>query len=340
MPKIIFLGTDLHGKPTELAAKMVFSLRKSFPNSHLLSLEHRKPIIYQENCTIIRGFSNKTAKRLYQGIKLFIELKKLRKEGYDTILSFWTAWGNYHEKLFSWMKKKGFRIVFTVINNINDEQRINYKVMSLADIIVVQSHRAYEKIRKVLPTSRITLIYPGINLDIFKPYKKKYDIIIPSVPYKLDDFKSRGIPVVLKILRDYNLSAAVIFRSKESYDYVKNLNMNKVELFNRALDDKELARIMGRCKVMPLYYSDSPESPLSAIEGLACGCNIICSKNVGIGEILDNKNSGAVVLDEKMLQKKMIEFIEKGRPIQSIKLAEKYFNRINMLLKYKQLINT
>ncbi len=340
MSKIIFLGTDLHGKPTELAAKLVLSLRKSFPDSHLLSLEHRKQIISQEKCTVISTFSNKIVKRIYQGIKLFIELKKLRKEGYDTIVSVWTAWGAYHRKLFTWMKTKGFKIVFTVINNTNDEKRMNYDVLGLADIIVVQSQRAYEKIKRILPKSKVVLIYPGVNLEIFGPSKKKYDLIIPSVPYKLNDFKSRGIDVVLKILRDYKLSATIIFRSKESYDYVKGLDIDNVELFNKALNDEELARIMSQCKVMPLYYFDSPETPLSAIEGLACGCNIVCSKNMGLGEILDDKKSGAVVQDEKTLREKIIEFIEEGKPLSSRKLAEKYFDQRDMLSKYKKILNT
>lgn len=339
MSKIIFLGTDLHGPPTELAAKLVKTIQKSFPNSHLLSLEYRKPFFKQDNCTIIKKKSyNVKIKRFYQGIKLPIELIKLKTKGYDTILSFWTAGSKYHEWLFALMKKNGFRILFTVLNQVNDSKRINLNVLKLCDEVIVQSQRSYDKLKTEIPENRLTLIYPGVDLSKFKPANKKYDLIIPSVPYDPKEFDSRGINIILDIIRDEKLSAVIIFRSKDSYNEVRQRGLKRVKLINRALSDNELSEIMGKCRVMPLFYNDSPEVPLSAVEGLASGCAIVCSDKIGVSELITKNNVGAIVCSKFELEKLIKKFVRKEVSKKSRKLAEIHFKSGKMVTKYHSII--
>ena len=73
MQKIIFLGTDLHGPPTELAAKTVRDITSNLENNFtILSIQNRKDNASAENVKILpRFFRNKTLRKILQGIFLW-----------------------------------------------------------------------------------------------------------------------------------------------------------------------------------------------------------------------------------------------------------------------------
>ena len=336
MQKLIFLGTDLHGEPTELAAKLVKTLCTHFLDSCILSLQYRKPNVHQKNCTIVpQGFSNIHLKRLFQGILLPFYLLFMRRH-FSKIISFWTTRSKYHEFLFCFMKLLRYHVVYTAIAQ---REQLNFQVLNLCDEIVVQSREVYNCITKKLPKKNVTLIYPGVDLNIFIPLKKKYSIIIPSVPYDVKDFDSRGINVVLEEIEKNKLSAVIIFRSQAAYENIKKRNLKNVKLINKTLSDPDLAGFIGQCRIMPLFYSETPELPLSAVEGLACGCAVVCSSNIGIGNMIEENNAGFVVKDKIELEKNIKILMKEDLSNDARKIAEKYFDKKYMIGDYKRLLN-
>jgi len=82
---------------------------------------------------------------------------------------------------------------------------------------------------------------------------------------------------------------------------------------------------------MPLIYKESPDMPLSAMEGLASGCAIICTEKMGLSEIVKETNSGIVINDKKEFQgaiKKVLSNSEYNKNAR--RTAERYFREDNL----------
>jgi len=335
MSKIIFLGTDLHGSPTELASKTVIQLKSLIKDYKIVSIEHRKSLRSQKNTWILsRLVKNSRIRRIFQGLILPLYLAFARICGYNKILFFWVANSKYHRFLFKFLKLIGFNLVFTIISG----EDTNIPVLKACDLIVCQSPRMQMHVQRVISKSKVRLIRPAVDTHLFKPSSKKSGIIIPSVPYSLGDFKDRGIDKILSFLEKTSLPATMIFRSKEAYDYVKSQKIKNLKLINKDLSDKELSEIMAKSKIMPLVYTKSPDMPLSAIEGMASGCAIICTEHMGLVDIIKDEKAGIVLKSEKGLFKALSKISNNPRYNKNArKAAEKYFD-IKNLNKYLELI--
>jgi len=334
MQKIIFLGTDLHGPSSELASKIVRDLSERIKNSGVLSLENRKPFSSRENKIVIpKIFGKNYFRGIIQGILLPICLIFLRLK-YNTIFTFWTAGKKYHYFLFRLIKFLKYRTFFTVISGYDKD----YSALKFCDKIICQSEKMKRHLSEKLPDKEITVILPWTNLDVFKPKRKEYDLLIPSVPYDIKDFKERGIDKLIDILEKNKIKAKIIFRSDETYNYFKKLGLKNAELINGALSDRKLAEIMSKAGVIPLIYSsNAPDMPLSAIEGMACGCAIICTEHMGLADIIKKKKCGIVLESEKGLSNAINKISNNSSYNKNArKAAEKYFS-IKNLNKYLEL---
>ena len=336
MPGLIFLGTDLHGPATELAAKTVNILRKNIKESKTVSISHRKSYKREKNIWILpRLLGSSRLRKVFQALLLPAYLTVLRALGYDKVATFWVANKNYHKNLFRFLRAIGFRIIFTVISG----EDTNFSVLNRCNVVVCQSKRMEDFVKRHVSKADVSLIHPSVDLKLFKPGKKTNDILIPSVPYDVDDFNERGIDVVLEILKNLNLSTEVIFRSENSYKHVKAMKLKNVKLINRALKDRELSEIMARTKIIPLFYLKSPDMPYSAIEGMASGCAIICTKKTALSELVEKENAGIVVSNKEELKRAIFKILKnKSYNINARKAAEKYFDSNENIQHYLKLL--
>jgi len=324
--KTIILGTDLHNKPSELASKLVRDLVKG-TDWKILSIQNRKDYSKEKNTTIIpKIFSSDKLRRIFQGSILPFYLLFNRRR-YKKIIMFWNSEGKYHYFLFKFMKILKYNINFVVISGYDK----NYKNLKFCDKIICQSERMKKYLRKDFPKKDIEAIYSWTNLEVFIPRKKENIILIPSVPYKIKDFEGRGIHKIIKILKQENFKSVIIFRSQEAYNYFKNLNLKNIILINKILNDNELGKIMSNIKVIPLIYEkNTPDMPLSAIEGLASGCAIICKDNMGLADIIKKEKCGIVIKSDNEIIpaiKKIFQNINYNKNAR--KTAEKYFDKKN-----------
>jgi len=330
--KVIFIGTDLHGKPSELASKIVNSLRE-ISSAKVISIENRKERKFGTNESVVpKFFNNDALRKVLQAILLPFYL--IFSRAYSSrLFSFWIADKTYHLWLFRLAKLLRYRLVFTIISGLDK----NYSNLKIADVIVCQSNKMYSKIRAIFPNKRVELIYPWTDLEIFTPAKKSVDIFIPSIPYKIKDFDERGINNIIKVLQTKKFSSKIVFRSQESYDYFSNLKLGDTKLINKILEDYELAKEMANSKVMPLLYKENvPDMPLSAVEGLACGCALICSSEMGISEIV--KKEGCGFLAGKDLVRDISRAcLNSQMRKKSRKVAEKLFDKKRQTAKYLKL---
>ena len=336
MQNVIFLGTDLHNEPSELAAKLVRDLSSEFKDSKMISIQNRKPWISNKKCLIVpRIFNNRKLRKITQGLLLPIYLT-FNRPTRPNLMTFWTVSGKYHSFLLAFAQKVlRYKIIFTVISGYDKD----YSALRFCDLIVCQSNKMHRHLKQIFLESKLRIIPPWTNTSLFAPAKKEYDLLIPSIPYKIADFKERGIDEVMKFLKKSDLNTKVLFRSTESYEYFKSLGLRNVELINKVLSYKELSDLMSGARLIPLLYSKgSPDMPLSAIEGLACGCAVVTTKDIGLGEMLEENECGVVFktgVDLSKVLKKSIENKKYG--LNARKTALKYFHKKN-LAKYSQLI--
>lgn len=328
MSKVIILGTDLHGTPTELASKTVLKLKKIIPNHKIISIEHRKPFQKQKDTQIIPKIAkNSRIRRVFQAIVLPLYIIKARAEGYNKLLTFWVANSSYHKFIFQFSKLLGFRITFTIISG----KDTNFNSISSCDTIVCQSQEMFERAKKALPKNNIKLILPSINTNQFKPQTKEKLIVIPSMPYDIRDFSDRGIDIILDFIEKSDIKSTLLFRSNESYEFVKKKNLKNVTLINKALTDIELSKILAKAKVIPLIYRKSPDMPLSAIEGLSSGCAIIALESSGLSRIIKENKAGIIIKNPLELGKAIKTlFSNSAYNKNARKTAEKLFSDNNL----------
>lgn len=332
MSKIIFLGTDLHGEKSELAAKLVNDLRV-YEKSTIVSIKNRKPWTSEKRTVIIPSiFINYWLRRLVQGFLLPVYLLFLRKN-HNKIFSFWVADKPYHSLLFAFLKLIGYEINFTVISGYN----MKYSSLKNCNRIICQSEKMYFHIKKIFPNKKIILIHPWTELK-YKNSKRIFDIIVPSVPYKIENFEERGMFQIINLLKTSDLESVIIFRSDEAYNYFKNQKLKNTKMINKVLKKEELEKIMSLSKVMPLIYTtNNPDMPLSAIEGLACGCTIVCTENLGISSIIKKEKCGIVMgkeINPETIKKAIILAIKLNN---NMDISKKYFDKEKNINRYKVL---
>lgn len=335
MQKVIFLGTDLHEKPSELASKLVRDLTKNLKKHVILSIQNQKIFSSQKRiCIIPRVSKNEYARKIIQAILLPLYLLVLRAK-YRKIFTFWTINGKYHYFLFKFLKSIKYQIIFTVISGYDKD----YCALRFCDKILCQSERMRDYLRKLFPKKDIRILRPWADLRVFRPGEKKDVVLIPSTPYKVKYFDERGIYEITEILKEGGIKSIVLVRSNEAYQYFRK--SKKIEIINKILDDKELANLMSFVKILPLIYSkNAPDVPLSAIEGLASGCAIICTKNLGLSDTIKEGGGGIVVNSNTEISKAIERIFKNAGYNKNARItAEKYFDKEKNIRRYFKLIN-
>lgn len=335
MQKIIFLGTDLHGNQTELASKTVRNIVDKIKSTFLiLSIQNEKRITESSRKTVIvpKLFSNRMLRLIIQSILLPIYLSSLRIVGYNKIATFWVTNSVYHYLLFRYLKLINYKIYFTVISGYDS----NFNNLQFCDIIICQSQRMKEHLGNIFPTKNIVLIYPMVNLSVFQPSGKKIDIVVGSIPYKKEFLNERGIITILESVLRLNTKSIFIFRGDETYNLLSKYQNQNLSMIRKDLNEKDLSNILGESKIVStLYFKNAPDMPLSAIEGLSCGCTVLCTSNMGISDIVRDEECGVVIEDMNKIDDAIITILEnKSFGRNSRKVAEKYFDEDINITKY------
>jgi len=153
-----------------------------------------------------------------------------------------------------------------------------------------------------LPSSKIEVIYNGVDTDEFGPGSvDTFDTGIPREAYIgvfVGDLKTprKNLDTVLKAIRDFSNLHLVVVGSAEGSPYptmAQDLGINeRVHFLGYRRDVPDIMRIADFC-VCPSRYE--PFS-LVALEALATGLPVITSQNVGAAELIPDA-CGVVVED-------------------------------------------
>jgi len=334
MEGIIFLGSDIHGEANELATKLIRKLIPYCKKYKLLSIQDVGKFCQDKNVFVIPNISKiRMIRLLVIGVLLPIYLFFLRGK-YNKIAMFWTASSIYHSFLFFYLKLLNYKLFFTVISGYDK----NYSALKFCDKIICQSKRMEKFLRNKFSSKKITLIYPAVDLDIFKPSKKKNVLVIPSCPHDVSEFKTRNLDKIIKLIREFKIKSIIITRTREVANYLRKQKIPNLKIIDKTLSNQELAEILSGAKLIPLIYKESPDMPLSGIESLSCGCSVICSNKMGLADIV-KKNKCGIVSDTLKLKDIQKIFSNSSYNRNARKIAEKYFDLKVMIKKYENLLS-
>lgn len=337
MSKIIFLGSDIHGEQTEHATKIVKRLLPYYPHHKVVSIQSIQKLSFRKNTWIVpMVFPIRQMRLFILGILLPFYLILLRIIGYKKIASFWTADKKYHDYLFKFLKIIGYKLFFTVISDSGKD----YSPLISCEVIICQNKKIHRLLKEKFPQKNVSLIYPGIDLDIFHPSKKQDIIMIPSCPSKISNLSDRKINFLINFFKKNKLKSKILTRSLEISNFLENKKIPNSKIISKTLTDKDLAKEMSEVKLIPLLYvGGNPEMPLSSIEGLACGCAIICFNEMALAEVVEENKCGLVVKELKLTPEQVQEIFNNLQYNKNArKTAEKYFDVKRMIRQYKEII--
>lgn len=147
-----------------------------------------------------------------------------------------------------------------------------------------------------VPADRITVVYPGVELDRFRPAPKPQTGVGAERPYVLcvagaDPTKNVGVlieafsrlPVVVR--EGYDLVLAGDFRRRiDLHEQVRRTGIERQTVFTGVISDERLIELYQRASLF-VFPSKYEGFGLPVLEAMACGCPVISSSASSLPEV-------------------------------------------------------
>lgn len=236
-------------------------------------------------------------------------ITKLYERKFDTIV----IPGGINSEFLNYLDLRKCIPIVTSIPFINEsvENRIKKFAPKLKGIIAQSKRTKNQLISMGVNPSKITLIYPLIDLSKFKysepPPLDEFKILFASSPNLEvtgeDNFRDKGVPLLLEAFKEFikyekNAKLYIVWREKYNEKLFKKINELKLEkhvnVINGAVDMPEMYAKTHVTVIPFLNLWRSPEIPLSTIESLACSRPVVTTDVGEIAEIIEMYKCGCV----------------------------------------------
>lgn len=205
-------------------------------------------------------------------------------------------------RYFDW---KGYKVS---IHKPNFRDRIylslDYKGIRKAQKIIAVSQNTKRDLIKYLeiPEEKITVVYEGVDHDLFKPVRRKGLVDDPYILYVGSEHPRKNLAGLLRAFKklkkerrfkDLKLikvgkagGREADFR-KQTLDIIQTLELDKEVIFTEFVPKEELPFYYSgaECFVFPSLFEGFGLPPL---EAMACGCPVITSNVASLPEIIGN----------------------------------------------------
>ena len=178
------------------------------------------------------------------------------------------------------------------------------RLLNKVERFVVETNAlANEVVANGVDPRRIEVVYPGIDLNVFRPAPppaSRFRILFASSPADPAEFEARGIPLLIEtarrcpdvefvfLWRRWGSEAAATVALK-ALQPPANVTLNHV-------DARDMAAVYNSVHAVACCYAEGfgKSAPNSVIEGLACGRPALVSTACGLADVVKENGAGAV----------------------------------------------
>jgi len=219
-------------------------------------------------------------------IKFFSKLKVVTSFQYD--------WKQQTQKNYIFLMPKNFLSSIVQSSSIKNSDVVICTMQWLANI----AHNEYK-------AKDVVLIPNYVNTKLFKPYKKKKQIVFAGRLHW-----SKGVDTLIKVFDNFNNEykdyKLIILGDGEEKEKLQHLTMNKNIEFCGNISFEKVARIFNESEIFVLPTKTMEGHPKALIEAMASGCKCIASNVPGNKDVLIDAKSSEWLFepsDENMLYK-------------------------------------
>jgi glycosyltransferase involved in cell wall biosynthesis len=179
------------------------------------------------------------------------------------------------------------------------EQALYDKVAFFA----VESECLADDLRRAgIGAERIRVIYPGVNLEEYRPATRttrdRFHVLFASSPSDVNEFQARGIPLLVEVARLCpEIDVTLLWRSWGDQQAAQRAFANLTPPQNIRIDTRrgrDMASVYRDADAVACLYETGfgKSCPNSIIEALACGVPALVSATCGIAGLVARDGAG------------------------------------------------
>ena len=221
-------------------------------------------------------------------------------------------------------------------------------------VFVAESECLADDLRRAgIGSERIRVIYPGVNLDEYRPATRaprdRFRVLFASSPSDANEFEARGIPLLVELARLCpEIDVTLLWRAWGNHEAAQRAFANLHPPENIDIDTRrgrEMAAVYQDADAIACLYEPGfgKSCPNSIVEGLACGVPALVSGTCGIAGLIAKHGAGVattrnpadVAEAARTLRREHARFSAGAR-----RLAERHFDIRQFVDAYAQLYRT
>ena len=170
-------------------------------------------------------------------------------------------------------------------------------------IFIAESECLADDLRRAgVDAGRIRVIYPGVNLDEYRPVTRaphdRFNVLFASSPSDASEFDARGIPLLVEVARLCpDIDVTLLWRSWGDQDAARRAFAKLGPPENIRIDTRrgrDMAAVYQEADAVACLYEPGfgKSCPNSIVEALACGVPALVSTTCGIAGLVDRDGAG------------------------------------------------
>jgi glycosyltransferase involved in cell wall biosynthesis len=191
-------------------------------------------------------------------------------------------------------------IVFTVALPGPPLDPVRYEKVAM---FVAESQCLADDLRRAgVGADRIRVIYPGVNLDEYRPAPRpahdRFQVLFASSPSDANEFEARGIALLVELARLCpEIDVTLLWRSWGNQEAAHRAFANLQPPENIRIDTRrgrEMAAVYQEVDAIACLYEPGfgKSCPNSIVEALACGVPALVSSSCGIAGLIAEHGAG------------------------------------------------
>jgi len=208
-----------------------------------------------------------------------------------------------------WLYHKTLRRRPIVLTIASEKGRVVPEFLARCSAVVVQTHGMARTVEKLGLDARAHLIYPGIDLETFRPRSDttthaRPRVLLATFPRTVEELATRGVNFLLEVARQYpGIDFSLLSRpwrtGGTAGEHTKQLiaasGLANVTVIDGVQQDMRALYLQHDFTVIPYTTPDGgKECPRSLIETLACGVPVLISEVAPLSNFVRERDCGTV----------------------------------------------